>query len=147
MESRCTPRDLRLNFKATHVCSHVNKKALDQYTNFTEQREELARRQTENGRGEDKIKQLIQTLDMRKDEAIERTFKVFPAAPLAPLLAPTAAPSPPPNLLSPTLLNLRRPLTPAACPFPTTAAAAYLPPQPSKLQSSFSPFAAAAHPR
>ncbi|DBB00026.1 hypothetical protein WJX77_003476 [Trebouxia sp. C0004] len=55
--------------------SHVNKKALDQYTNFTEQREELARRQTENGRGEDKIKQLIQTLDMRKDEAIERTFK------------------------------------------------------------------------
>ncbi len=58
-------------------CSHVNKKALDQYTNFTEQREELARRQTENGRGEDKIKQLIQTLDMRKDEAIERTFKVI----------------------------------------------------------------------
>lgn len=58
------------------ACSHVNKKALDQYTNFTEQREELARRQTENGRGEDKIKQLIQTLDMRKDEAIERTFKV-----------------------------------------------------------------------
>lgn len=57
-------------------CSHVNKKALDQYTNFTEQREELARRQTENGRAEDKIKQLIQTLDMRKDEAIERTFKV-----------------------------------------------------------------------
>ena len=55
----------------------MNKKALDQYTDFTEQREELARRQTENGRGEDKIKQLIQTLDMRKDEAIERTFKVL----------------------------------------------------------------------
>lgn len=72
-------------FEAIHKhhmgeCSHVNKKALDQYTNFTEQREELARRQTENGRGEDKIKQLIQTLDMRKDEAIERTFKVMPAA-------------------------------------------------------------------
>ena len=49
---------------------------MDQYTNFTEQREELARRQTENGRAEDKIKQLIQTLDMRKDEAVERTFKV-----------------------------------------------------------------------
>ena len=54
----------------------MNKKALDQYTNFTEQREELARRQTENGRGEDKIKLLIQTLDTRKDEAVERTFKV-----------------------------------------------------------------------
>ena len=59
-----------------HGCSHVNKKALDQYTTFTEQREELARRQIENGRGEDKITQLIKTLDMRKDEAIERTFKV-----------------------------------------------------------------------
>ena len=67
----CVPQLTGLMF-----CSHVNKKALDQYTNFTEQREELARRQTENGRGEDKIKQLIQTLDMRKDEAIERTFKV-----------------------------------------------------------------------
>ena len=79
------------------VCSHVNKKALDQYTNFTEQREELARRQTENGRGEDKIKQLIQTLDMRKDEAIERTFKVIPLqnlhlCPTSDLLAPTNPP-------------------------------------------------------
>ena len=66
--------------KLVVACSHVNKKALDQYTNFTEQREELSRRQTENGRGEDKIKQLIQTLDMRKDEAIERTFKASPFA-------------------------------------------------------------------
>lgn len=29
----------------------------------------------ENDRGDDKIRQLIDTLDMRKDEAIERTFK------------------------------------------------------------------------
>ncbi|KAK9807008.1 hypothetical protein WJX72_010649 [[Myrmecia] bisecta] len=55
--------------------SHVNQKALDQYVNFTEQREELARRQAENLRAEEKIKQLIETLDLRKDEAIERTFK------------------------------------------------------------------------
>lgn len=54
----------------------MNKKALDQYTNFTEQREELAKRQTENRRAEDKIRELIKTLDMRKDEAVERTFKV-----------------------------------------------------------------------
>ncbi|KAK9861310.1 hypothetical protein WJX84_000307, partial [Apatococcus fuscideae] len=54
---------------------NVNQKALDQYVNFTEQREELKRRQTENTRGEVKIKQLIEVLDMRKDEAIERTFK------------------------------------------------------------------------
>lgn len=76
----------------------MNKKALDQYTNFTEQREELARRQTENGRGEDKIKQLIQTLDMRKDEAIERTFKVIPLQNCA-----SALPLCPPPPLIPTL--------------------------------------------
>lgn len=57
------------------LCRNVNQKALDQYVNFTEQREELKRRQTENTRGEVKIKQLIDVLDMRKDEAIERTFK------------------------------------------------------------------------
>ncbi|CAL8464327.1 g3862 [Coccomyxa elongata] len=54
---------------------HVNRKALDQYAAFTDQRAELGRRQEENARGEAKIKQLIETLDLRKDEAIERTFK------------------------------------------------------------------------
>ena len=57
------------------VCRHVNRKALDEYASFTEQKTELKRRQEENARGEAKIKQLIQTLDLRKDEAIERTFK------------------------------------------------------------------------
>ena len=59
---------------------HVNRKALDEYASFTEQKTELKRRQEENARGEAKIKQLIQTLDLRKDEAIERTFKVGRAA-------------------------------------------------------------------
>jgi structural maintenance of chromosome 3 (chondroitin sulfate proteoglycan 6) len=54
---------------------HVNRKALDQYASFTDQRAELKRRQAENARGEAKIRQLIDTLDLRKDEAIERTFK------------------------------------------------------------------------
>ena len=54
----------------------MNRKALDEYASFTEQKTELKRRQEENARGEAKIKQLIQTLDLRKDEAIERTFKV-----------------------------------------------------------------------
>ncbi|KAF8071065.1 SMC3 [Scenedesmus sp. PABB004] len=54
---------------------HVNKKALDQYANFTEQREELARRVTEVTQSEAKIRELIAALDMRKNEAIERTFK------------------------------------------------------------------------
>ncbi|CAA0841357.1 Structural maintenance of chromosomes protein 3 [Striga hermonthica] len=68
--------------KLLHKCneqlqqfSHVNKKALDQYVNFTEQREELQRRQAELDAGDDKIKELISVLDMRKDESIERTFK------------------------------------------------------------------------
>ncbi|KAK9828108.1 hypothetical protein WJX81_005196 [Elliptochloris bilobata] len=54
---------------------HVNRKALDQWTSFTEERVHLRKRQEENARGEAKIRQLIQTLDLRKDEAIERTFK------------------------------------------------------------------------
>ncbi|XP_019197795.1 PREDICTED: structural maintenance of chromosomes protein 3 [Ipomoea nil] len=69
-------------YKLLHKCSeqlqqfsHVNKKALDQYVNFTEQREELQRRQAELDAGDEKIKELISVLDMRKDESIERTFK------------------------------------------------------------------------
>ena len=53
----------------------MNKKALDQFTSFTEQREELAARHAENCAAERKIRDLIATLDMRKDEAVERTFK------------------------------------------------------------------------
>jgi structural maintenance of chromosome 3 (chondroitin sulfate proteoglycan 6) len=69
-------------YKMLHKCneqlqqfSHVNKKALDQYANFTEQREELQKRQSELDSGDEKIKELIQVLDHRKDESIERTFK------------------------------------------------------------------------
>ncbi|XP_041990312.1 structural maintenance of chromosomes protein 3-like [Salvia splendens] len=69
-------------YKLLHKCneqlkqfSHVNKKALDQYVNFTEQREELQKRQAELDAGDEKIKELITVLDMRKDESIERTFK------------------------------------------------------------------------
>lgn len=54
---------------------HVNRKALDQYVNYAEQRDELVRRKSEMDRAGEKIHQLINTLDMRKDEAIERTFK------------------------------------------------------------------------
>ena len=55
---------------------HVNKKALDQFQSFTDQRADLVRRLKENDRSEEKIKELIGTLDLRKDEAIERTFRV-----------------------------------------------------------------------
>ncbi|EFJ46202.1 structural maintenance of chromosomes protein 3 [Volvox carteri f. nagariensis] len=53
----------------------VNRKALDQYVDFSNQREELATRLKEQQAAKDKIKELITSLDMRKDEAIERTFK------------------------------------------------------------------------
>lgn len=75
-------KNIKELYKLLHKCneqlqqfSHVNKKALDQYVNFTEQREELQRRQAELDAGDEKIKELISVLDMRKDESIERTFK------------------------------------------------------------------------
>lgn len=68
--------------KMLHKCneqlqqfSHVNKKALDQYMNFTEQREQLQKRRAELDAGDQKIRELISVLDQRKDESIERTFK------------------------------------------------------------------------
>lgn len=55
--------------------SHVNKKAYDQYVNFSEQREELLGRKLELDKGADKVKELIEKLDRQKDEAINRTFR------------------------------------------------------------------------
>lgn len=55
--------------------SHVNKKAFDQYNNFTKQRDQLIKRREELEKSQDSISDLIEVLDQRKDEAIERTFK------------------------------------------------------------------------
>jgi structural maintenance of chromosome 3 (chondroitin sulfate proteoglycan 6) len=55
--------------------THVNKKALDQYVNFTEQQQELQKRKDEVDEAEKSIALLIENLDKKKDEAIERTFK------------------------------------------------------------------------
>lgn len=55
--------------------SHVNKKALDQYVSFNEQRSTLLERKRELDEGNESIKDLIDVLDKRKDEAILRTFK------------------------------------------------------------------------
>jgi len=54
---------------------HVNKKAFEQYSSFTKQREELRRRREDLEKSAKSIHGLIATLDQRKDEAIERTFK------------------------------------------------------------------------
>ena len=55
--------------------THVNKKAFEQYTSFTKQLDELHARQDELDKSSESITELIDTLDKRKDEAIERTFK------------------------------------------------------------------------
>lgn len=54
---------------------HVNKKALDQFVSFSDQREQLVQRKAELDASENAIHELISVLDQRKDEAIERTFK------------------------------------------------------------------------
>jgi len=55
--------------------SHVNKKAFDQFVNFSEQRESLIERREELDRGAKSVKELIESLDQKKDEAINRTFR------------------------------------------------------------------------
>lgn len=55
--------------------SHVNKKAYDQYVNFSEQRDSLLKRKEELDQGASKVKELVESLDRQKDEAINRTFR------------------------------------------------------------------------
>ncbi|KAI8896847.1 RecF/RecN/SMC [Globomyces pollinis-pini] len=53
---------------------HVNKKAFEQYVNFTNQREQLESRKFELDKSAKAIEKLIKTLDLRKNEVIEKTF-------------------------------------------------------------------------
>lgn len=55
--------------------AHVNKKAFEQYNNFTKQRDQLLERREELEKSASSIEELVEVLDQRKDEAIERTFK------------------------------------------------------------------------
>ena len=61
--------------EALKTYAHVNKKAFEQYNNFTNQRDTLTKRRAELDNSQASIEELIQVLDQRKDEAIERTFK------------------------------------------------------------------------
>ncbi|KAI1038453.1 hypothetical protein LB503_011327 [Fusarium chuoi] len=54
---------------------HVNKKAFEQYNNFTTQQDQLMKRRKELDDSQESIEVLVEHLDRRKDEAIERTFK------------------------------------------------------------------------
>ena len=55
--------------------AHVNKKAFEQYNNFTKQRDQLLKRREDLEKSGESIEELVEVLDQRKDEAIERTFK------------------------------------------------------------------------
>ncbi|XP_049848611.1 uncharacterized protein LOC126315399 isoform X2 [Schistocerca gregaria] len=55
--------------------AHVNKKALDQYMNFAEERDRFTDRKQQMSAESEAVHALIRKLDMQKDEAIERTFK------------------------------------------------------------------------
>jgi len=55
--------------------SSVNRKALDQYVSFNEQRETLMSRNEELTRDNASIEELIESLDAQREEAILRTFR------------------------------------------------------------------------
>merc|ERR1712096_357631 len=55
--------------------SHVNKKALDQYVSFNEQKEKLLARKEEIDRGKEAISNLMNHLEREKYEAIQLTFR------------------------------------------------------------------------
>ena len=75
MKSEAIVKRLHKVNDALKKYSHVNKKAFQQYEQFTNQREMLTKRRSELDSSQASIEDLIAHLDQRKDEAIERTFK------------------------------------------------------------------------
>lgn len=63
-----------VNEQLKKYCS-VNRKALDQYVSFNEQRETLMTRNEELTRDNAAIEELIESLDAQREEAILRTFR------------------------------------------------------------------------
>lgn len=55
--------------------SHVNKKAIDQFIQFSEHKEKLLQRRDEAERANRSIAEFINTLDQRKNENMQMTFK------------------------------------------------------------------------
>ncbi|KAK8185020.1 chromosome segregation protein sudA (DA-box protein sudA) [Phyllosticta capitalensis] len=75
LESNKALKRLHKINEALKKYSHVNKKAFEQYANFTKQRDTLMKRRAELDSSQKSINDLVEVLDQRKDEAIERTFK------------------------------------------------------------------------
>jgi len=55
--------------------SHVNKKALEQFVNFSERKDKLTSRKEQLDRDYQAIVELMDILEQRKHEAIQFTFK------------------------------------------------------------------------
>ncbi|KAH7329122.1 putative chromosome segregation protein SudA [Stachybotrys elegans] len=75
MEAKVITNKLKRVNEALKKYKHVNKKAFEQYSNFTTQQEQLMKRRKELDASQASIEELVEHLDRRKDEAIERTFK------------------------------------------------------------------------
>ncbi|KAF8855900.1 RecF/RecN/SMC protein [Acephala macrosclerotiorum] len=75
VDSKTISNKLKKVNDALKKYKHVNKKAFEQYNNFTSQRDSLTKRRKELDDAQASIQELVDVLDQRKDEAIERTFK------------------------------------------------------------------------
>ncbi|KAF4506898.1 hypothetical protein G6O67_006934 [Ophiocordyceps sinensis] len=75
MEAKVITSKLKRVNEALKKYKHVNKKAFEQYNNFTTQQDHLMKRRKELDASQGSIEELVEHLDRRKDEAIERTFK------------------------------------------------------------------------
>nr|POF18053.1 chromosome segregation protein suda [Quercus suber] len=75
MSSKVATTRLHKVQEALKKYGHVNKRAFDQFASFERSRELLEARRKELDTSDTSIRELIDVLDQRKDEAIERTFK------------------------------------------------------------------------
>ncbi|XP_050306301.1 structural maintenance of chromosomes protein 3 [Anthonomus grandis grandis] len=75
MSSKALLKELEKTNSHLKKFSHVNKKALDQFISFSDQKEKLQKRMEELERGGARIQELIEVLEQRKLEAIQFTFK------------------------------------------------------------------------
>lgn len=55
--------------------SHINKKAIEQYTTFTKQRDDLVKRREELNKSHESIEELILNLKLQKNNAIKKSFR------------------------------------------------------------------------
>lgn len=75
MDANVITSKLKKVNEALKKYKHVNKKAFEQYNSFTNQQDQLMKRREELDASQGSIEELVEHLDRRKDEAIERTFK------------------------------------------------------------------------